>query len=77
VALLAQADACQDGAASLCCSCKVLPQSAQRVLKRVADWDMELLLPVLTSKICSLTQSYMPSQESRHMLDFSGMNLPV
>jgi hypothetical protein len=31
----------------------------------------------LTSSICSFTQSYMPSTQSRHMLDFSGTNVPV
>jgi hypothetical protein len=30
-----------------------------------------------TSSMCSLTQSYMPSTQSRHMLDFSGTNVPV
>lgn len=34
-------------------------------------------LAELTSMMCSLTQSYMPSQQSLQMLDFSGMNLPV
>lgn len=30
-----------------------------------------------TSKMCSWTQSCMPSTQSLQMLDFSGMNFPV
>ena len=32
---------------------------------------------MFTSSICSFTQSMYPSTQSRQMLDFSGMNLPV
>jgi hypothetical protein len=61
---------------SLACS-RSLHQQACKPAPVVLLVLLVLVLVLLTSIICSLTQSYMPSHESRHMLDFSGMNLPV